>query len=228
MDEPSVMATENVLMAAALTPGTTVIHNAACEPHVQDLARLLVKMGAGIDGIGSNLLTVEGAERLGGCDARDRARPHRDRQLHGACRRDRRRAADQGHDPHDLRMICLVFDQLGLHSEFDGNDILVPGGQRLVVKADFGGYKRKVMDGPWPAFPADLTSDRGRAGDPGRGLGADPRMDVREPPDLHRQARDDGRRHRALRSASRDRHRPAAPARRRASSRPTSAPAWRC
>ena len=55
-------------------------------------------------------------------------------------------------------MICLVFDQLGLHSQFDGNDIVIPGDQRLVVKADFGGYKRKVMDGPWPAFPADLTS----------------------------------------------------------------------
>ena len=55
-------------------------------------------------------------------------------------------------------MICLVFEQLGLHSEFDGSDVVVPGGQRLVVKADFGGYKRKVMDGPWPAFPADLTS----------------------------------------------------------------------
>ena len=69
MDEPSVMATENVLMAAALTPGTTVIHNAACEPHVQDLARLLVKMGADIQGIGSNLLTVHGAERLRRRDA---------------------------------------------------------------------------------------------------------------------------------------------------------------
>ena len=68
MDEPSVMATENVLMAAALTPGTTVIRNAACEPHVQDLARLLVKMGADIQGIGSNLITVNGAERLHGCE----------------------------------------------------------------------------------------------------------------------------------------------------------------
>ena len=67
MDEPSVMATENALMAAALTPGATVIGNAACEPHVQDLARMLVKMGADIQGIGSNLLTVNGAERLHGC-----------------------------------------------------------------------------------------------------------------------------------------------------------------
>jgi UDP-N-acetylglucosamine 1-carboxyvinyltransferase len=158
MDEPSVMATENVLMAAALTPGTTVVHNAACEPHVQDLARLLVKMGARIGGIGSNLLTVDGAERLGGTTheiAPDHIEIGSFMALAGVTGGELRITDTI---PHDLRMICLVFDQLGLHSEFDGNDILVPGGQRLVVKADFGGYKRKVMDGPWPAFPADLTS----------------------------------------------------------------------
>ena len=158
MDEPSVMATENVLMAAALTPGTTVVHNAACEPHVQDLARLLVKMGARIGGIGSNLLTVDGAERLGGATheiAPDHIEIGSFMALAGVTGGELRITDTI---PHDLRMICLVFEQLGLHSEFDGNDILVPGGQRLVVKADFGGYKRKVMDGPWPAFPADLTS----------------------------------------------------------------------
>ena len=68
MDEPSVMATENALMAAALTPGSTVIHNAASEPHVQDLARLLMQMGARIEGIGSNLLIIHGQEELGGAD----------------------------------------------------------------------------------------------------------------------------------------------------------------
>ncbi len=158
MDEPSVMATENVLMAAALTPGSTVVHNAACEPHVQDLARLLVKMGARIGGIGSNLLTVDGAERLGGTTheiAPDHIEIGSFMALAGVTGGELRITDTI---PHDLRMICLVFEQLGLHSEFDGNDILVPGGQRLVVKADFGGYKRKVMDGPWPAFPADLTS----------------------------------------------------------------------
>ena len=158
MDEPSVMATENVLMAAALTPGTTIVHNAACEPHVQDLARLLVKMGARIGGIGSNLLTVDGAERLGGATheiAPDHIEIGSFMALAGVTGGELRITDTI---PHDLRMICLVFEQLGLHSEFDGNDILVPGGQRLVVKADFGGYKRKVMDGPWPAFPADLTS----------------------------------------------------------------------
>jgi UDP-N-acetylglucosamine 1-carboxyvinyltransferase len=158
MDEPSVMATENVLMAAALTPGTTVVHNAACEPHVQDLARLLVKMGATIQGIGSNLLTVEGAARLHGAEhtiAPDHIEIGSFMALAGATGGELRITDTI---PHDMRMICIVFDQLGLHSEFDGNDIVVPGGQRLIVKADFGGYKRKVMDGPWPAFPADLTS----------------------------------------------------------------------
>ena len=93
MDEPSVMATENALLAAALTPGPTTIGNAACEPHVQDLARLLVRMGARIDGIGSNVMTVHGAERLDGRRARDLRGPHRGRELHGAGRGDRRRAA---------------------------------------------------------------------------------------------------------------------------------------
>ena len=92
MDEPSVMATENALMAAALTPGTTIIGNAACEPHVQDLARMLVKMGADIRGIGSNVLIVSGNARARRLHARRRPRPHRDRLVHGAGRRHRRRA----------------------------------------------------------------------------------------------------------------------------------------
>ena len=90
MDEPSVMATENALMAAALTPGTTVIRNAASEPHVQDLARMLVAMGAPIDGIGSNVMTVHGTEPAARLHAHDRARSHRDRLVHGARRRHRR------------------------------------------------------------------------------------------------------------------------------------------
>jgi UDP-N-acetylglucosamine 1-carboxyvinyltransferase len=158
MDEPSVMATENVLMAAALTPGTTVISNAACEPHVQDLARLLVAMGASIDGIGSNVLTVRGAAQLGGAShsiAPDHIEIGSFMALAGVTGGELR---IKDTNVQDLRMIRIVFDQLGLESELDGNDVLVPGRQRLVVKADVGDYKRKVMDGPWPAFPADLTS----------------------------------------------------------------------
>jgi UDP-N-acetylglucosamine 1-carboxyvinyltransferase len=158
MDEPSVMATENALMSAALIPGTTVIGNAACEPHVQDLARMLVKMGADIHGIGSNLITVNGAERLHGCE-HDVAPDHIEIGSFIAL------AGVTGGElrindtvPGDLRMIRLVFDRVGLRTELDGNDVLVPGGQKLVAQADVGEYKSKIQDGPWPAFPADLTS----------------------------------------------------------------------
>jgi UDP-N-acetylglucosamine 1-carboxyvinyltransferase len=158
MDEPSVMATENALMAAALTPGTTVIGNAACEPHVQDLARMLLKMGADIQGIGSNVVTVNGARRLRGCE-HDVAPDHIEigsfMALAGVTGGDLR---IKDTVPGDLRMIRLVFRSIGLHSELDGNDVIVPGGQKLVTRADVGGYKCKVQDGPWPAFPADLTS----------------------------------------------------------------------
>ncbi|HEY7831258.1 MAG TPA: UDP-N-acetylglucosamine 1-carboxyvinyltransferase [Solirubrobacteraceae bacterium] len=158
MDEPSVMATENALMAAALTPGATVIGNAACEPHVQDLARMLVKMGADIQGIGSNLLTVNGAERLHGCQhqvAPDHIEIGSFMALAGVTGGELR---IKDTVPGDLRMIRLVFERLGLRSELDGNDVLVPGGQRLVAQSDHGEYKSKIQDGPWPAFPADLTS----------------------------------------------------------------------
>ena len=104
MDEPSVMGTENALMAAAATAGTTVIRNAACEPHVQDLARMLNKMGAAIEGIGSNVMQVHGVAKLGGCEHTRQPRPHRDRLVHGAGRRDGRRAADRrlrGRGPAD-------------------------------------------------------------------------------------------------------------------------------
>ena len=158
MDEPSVMATENALMAAALTPGSTTIRNAASEPHVQDLARMLVKMGAAIDGIGSNVMTVHGVKRLRGCE-------HSVGPDHIEIGSFMALAGVTGGEllikdtfPEDLRMIRLVFARLGLQSEMRGNDLFVPGAQKLVINNDAGGYQPKVEDGPWPAFPADLTS----------------------------------------------------------------------
>src|SRR5205807_2724554 len=133
MDEPSVMATENALMAAALTPGTTVIGNAACEPHVQDLARMLLKMGADIQGIGSNLITVNGAERLHGCEheiAPDHIEIGSFMALAGVTGGELR---IKDTVPGDLRMIRLVFERLGLRSELDRHDLLLPGGQKLVA-----------------------------------------------------------------------------------------------
>ncbi|HEY2636157.1 MAG TPA: UDP-N-acetylglucosamine 1-carboxyvinyltransferase [Solirubrobacteraceae bacterium] len=158
MDEPSVMATENALMAAALTPGRTTIGNAACEPHVQDLARMLEKMGARIEGIGSNVMVVHGVDRLHGCDhsvAPDHIEIGTFMALAGVTGGEMR---IKDTEPDDLRMIRLVFARLGLQSELDGRDVLVPGGQKLVTQRDVGEYKGKIQDGPWPAFPADLTS----------------------------------------------------------------------
>jgi UDP-N-acetylglucosamine 1-carboxyvinyltransferase len=158
MDEPSVMGTENALMAAALTPGTSIISNAACEPHVQDLARMLVRMGAPIAGIGSNVMIVEGQERLGGCVhtvSPDHIEIGTFMALAGVTGGELR---IRDTVPDDLRMIRLVFRRLGLDSHLDGDDVVVPGGQDLRVQKDLGDFKSKVQDGPWPAFPADLTS----------------------------------------------------------------------
>jgi UDP-N-acetylglucosamine 1-carboxyvinyltransferase len=158
MDEPSVMATENAVMAAALTRGTTVIGNAACEPHVQDLARMLVKMGAEITGIGSNVLTITGRGELGGCEHRvgpDHIEIGSFIALAGVTGGDLR---IKDTNPADLRMIRLVFERLGLRTELDGADVLVPGDQSLIAQRDVGEFKSKIQDGPWPAFPADLTS----------------------------------------------------------------------
>ena len=158
MDEPSVMATENALMAAALTPGSTVIHNAASEPHVQDLARLLLQMGAGVEGIGSNVLIVHGRDRLGGADYRI-APDYIEIGSFVAL------AAVTGGElrirdvvPADLRMTRLVFERLGCRMEIEGDDVVVPPDQRLRVRDDEGDAISKIEDGPWPAFPADLTS----------------------------------------------------------------------
>jgi UDP-N-acetylglucosamine 1-carboxyvinyltransferase len=158
MDEPSVMGTENALMAAALTPGSSVIRNAASEPHVQDLARMLNKMGAAIEGIGSNVMYVHGMSALGGCEhsvSPDHIEIASFMALAGVTGGELR---IRDCVPDDMRMICLVFERLGLRSRWENHDVVVPGGQKLVVARDAGDYQSKVEDGPWPAFPADLTS----------------------------------------------------------------------
>jgi UDP-N-acetylglucosamine 1-carboxyvinyltransferase len=158
MDEPSVMGTENALMAAALTPGPTTIRNAACEPHVQDLARMLTAMGAQVDGIGSNVMTIHGADRLRGAE-------HTVLPDHIEVASFMALAAATGGElrireanPDDLEMIRRQFRRLGLQSMVEGNYIVVPPEQHLRVQTDLGDAIPKIEDGPWPAFPADLTS----------------------------------------------------------------------
>jgi UDP-N-acetylglucosamine 1-carboxyvinyltransferase len=158
MDEPSVMATENALLAAALTPGPTTIANAASEPHVQDLARLLVKMGASIEGIGSNVMTVQGREKLGGTEhsiCPDHIEAASFMALAAATGGDLR---IRDIEPEDLLAIRRYFRRLGLKTEIEGNDLHVPPGQDLRIQDDLGDAIPKIDDGPWPAFPADLTS----------------------------------------------------------------------
>ena len=158
LDEASVMATENAVMAAALTPGETVIGNAACEPHIQDLCRFLVSLGAQIEGIESNVLRIHGVDRLGGGEWRICPEHIEVGSFIGL-------AAVTGGDitiddvePRDLGAILPTLGRLGVHIEVDGTTLRVPPGQELVIRDDLGGQIPKVEDGPWPAFPADLTS----------------------------------------------------------------------
>jgi UDP-N-acetylglucosamine 1-carboxyvinyltransferase len=158
LDEASVMATENAVMAASLAPGETVIGNAACEPHIQDLCRFLVSLGAEIDGIESNVLQVRGVERLSGGEWRIGPEHIEVGSFVGL-------AAVTGGDvtiddvePKDLQAILPTLERLGVQVEFHGSSLRVPPNQQLEIRDDLGGQIPKIEDGPWPAFPADLTS----------------------------------------------------------------------
>jgi UDP-N-acetylglucosamine 1-carboxyvinyltransferase len=158
LDEASVTATENVLSAAVLAEGTTIIRNAASEPHVQDLCRLLIAMGARIDGVGSNLLVVRGVRSLTGADITLSA----DFMEVGSFLA---LAAVTGGEieirqagVEHMRMALLVFRRLGVETRVRAQSLLVPGGQTLAVTSDLGNAIPRIDDGPWPAFPADLMS----------------------------------------------------------------------
>jgi UDP-N-acetylglucosamine 1-carboxyvinyltransferase len=158
LDEASVMATENAVMAAVTTPGQTVIGNAACEPHVQDLCRFLVSLGAQIEGIESNVLRITGVDRLGGGDWTIGCDHIEVGSFIGM-------AAITGGDvtieavrPKDLVAIVPAFAKLGVRVEVGEDTVHVPSRQQLIVQDDLGGMIPKIEDGPWPAFPSDLTS----------------------------------------------------------------------
>jgi len=158
LDEASVMATENTVMAAVLTPGTTVVGNAACEPHVQDLCRFLCSLGARIDGIESNVLRIEGVDRLHGGTWRIGPDHVEVASFIGL-------AAVTGGDvtiedvvPADLVSVLPTFARLGVRVELGEDSVRVPAGQVLEIEDDIGGHIPKIEDGPWPAFPSDCTS----------------------------------------------------------------------
>jgi UDP-N-acetylglucosamine 1-carboxyvinyltransferase len=159
LDEPSVTGTENAVMAASLARGTTVIENAACEPHVQDLCRFLVAMGAKIEGIGSNILTIHGQAKLGGAEYTIQPDHIEVGSFVGlAAVTGGELVIENAGDISQLRPMLLGFGKLGVEMELEGTTLRVPPEQRLVVKDDLGGHITKLEDGPWPNFPADLTS----------------------------------------------------------------------
>jgi UDP-N-acetylglucosamine 1-carboxyvinyltransferase len=158
LDEPSVTATENAVTAAVAARGTTVLRNAACEPHVQDLCHFLVALGGEIDGIGTNKLTINGGRTLGGTT-------HRIGPDHievgsfiglAAVTKSEIRIADAGVE--HLRSTLMGFARLGITCKIEGPDLVVPAEQEKVIQSDLGGHVPKLEDQPWPAFPADTMS----------------------------------------------------------------------
>ena len=158
LDEASVTGTENAILAAVLAQGTTIIRNAASEPHVQDLCHLLNKMNAQIQGIGSNMLTIHGVTSLGGAEytlSSDyleigsfialSAVTEGEILIRNAC-------------PEHLRMTLMVYERLGIKPEVRGDDLFLPDNQLLAVMPDIGDAIPKIDDAPWPGFPADMMS----------------------------------------------------------------------
>ena len=159
LDEASVTATENAIMAASLAKGTTVVRNAASEPHVQDLCHCLNQMGACISGIGSNTLTIEGVDRLGGTEFTISPDYMEVGSFLGLGAVTPGEVRIQGVVPEHLRMICMIFrDRLGVRMHLEGEDLVIEEEQGLRIRPDIGGAVPQIDDAPWPAFPTDLMS----------------------------------------------------------------------
>ncbi|HUF30711.1 MAG TPA: UDP-N-acetylglucosamine 1-carboxyvinyltransferase [Gemmatimonadaceae bacterium] len=158
LDEPSVTGTENALAASVAASGTTVLRNAASEPHVQDLARFLVALGAHIEGIGTNTLTIHGGAPLGG--ARYTIGPDHIEvgSFIGLAAVTRSALRIEGAGVEFLRMVLMGFERLGVECEKEGDDLIISADQSLRIRDDIGGHVAKLEDQPWPAFPADLMS----------------------------------------------------------------------
>ncbi|MEO0453814.1 MAG: UDP-N-acetylglucosamine 1-carboxyvinyltransferase [Verrucomicrobiota bacterium] len=158
LDEASVTATENAVCAATLAEGKTIIRNAASEPHVQGLCRLLCKMGAKIEGIGSNILTIRGVKSLHG--ARHRIGPDylEVGSFISLAAVTKGELLIKDADLPNLKMIRMIFSRLGITTIEQGRDLLVPAKQKLRIVNDMGGATPRIDDAPWPGFPADMTS----------------------------------------------------------------------
>ena len=158
LDEPSVTASENAIMAAALAKGQTVLHNVASEPHVCELARFLSKAGAKIDGIGSNTLTIQGADKLRGLEHTVDPDYIEIGSFIGLAAMTKSAITIEGVRAEDLRMVRLIYRRLGVEYEVRDDCIFVPAEQEMVIQEDAHNAVPKIDDGPWPAFPSDMMS----------------------------------------------------------------------
>ncbi|MBI4538314.1 MAG: UDP-N-acetylglucosamine 1-carboxyvinyltransferase [Gemmatimonadetes bacterium] len=158
LDEPSVTATENALMAAVLAEGRTRLRNAAQEPHVQDLCHLLNAMGACIRGVGSGTLEIEGVEGLKGTRFRIGSDHIEAGSFIGLAAVTGSEITVEEAPIEHLDSTLLAFQHLGIECSIQGRDVVIPADQSRRIRAESGGYVPKIDDGPWPAFPADLTS----------------------------------------------------------------------
>ena len=158
LDEPSVTGTENAVMAAVAATGTTTLRNAASEPHVQDLCQFLVALGAKIQGIGTNLLTIHGGAPLTG-GTHEIGPDHIEvGSFIGLAAVTRSELRIERAGVEHLRSIRLGFERLGITTRAEGDDLIVPAAQAMEIQSDLGGHVPKLEDQPWPAFPADVMS----------------------------------------------------------------------
>ena len=158
LDETSVTATENAIMAAVLAEGHTIINNAASEPHVQDLCNMLVSMGAKITGIGSNILHIDGVKKLHGTDFAIGPDFMEIGSYIGLAAATKGSITITGVNPKDMRPLRVAFGKLGIRWTIEGDALTVALGQEMKVNTDLGGMIPKIDDSPWPGFPPDLTS----------------------------------------------------------------------
>ena len=158
LDEASVTGTANIVMAAVLAKGTTQIYNAACEPYLQQLCKMLNSMGAKITGVGSNLLTIEGVESLGGCEHRILPDMIEIGSWIGLAAMTRSEITIKDVSWENLGVIPNVFRKLGITLEKRGDDIFIPTHESYQIKTDIDGSILTVADAPWPGFTPDLLS----------------------------------------------------------------------
>jgi len=158
MDEISVTGTANMVMTAAMTPGTTTIYNAACEPYLQQLCKMLVRMGAKIEGIGSNMLQIEGVEKLGGTTHRVLPDMIEIGSFIGLAAMTQSEITIKNVSVPDLGIIPTTFRKFGIQMDFKGDDIHIPAQEIYDISTFIDGSILTVYDAPWPGFTPDLMS----------------------------------------------------------------------